>query len=98
MSNEKEYTKEELIETLEKDSELTAKEYKAERKLASATAKENVIDTNEVKTERVSEATKHRRIQSNFYGTAVKFFIAYNDRLYNIEKTNAEILKLLKKE
>lgn len=65
---------------LEKDSELNAEEY--------AKARENASSACEKKTgavpDDIDEETKHRRIASNFYGTATNFLMAMNDHLLAI--------------
>lgn len=73
-----------IKEVLEKDSELTEEEYskaheKASKACTRSTGEECELD----------EETKHHRIASNFYGTALNFLMAINDHLLAI-RMNSE--------
>lgn len=66
---------------LERDAELTPDEYAKAREKASQSAE---FHTGEALPDNESELLKHARIQSNFYGTALNFFLAFQDHLAEI--------------
>lgn len=80
-----------IDEALMKDVELSAEEYKVKCEQADATAEFNGA----VGAAPVDEDTRHKRIQSNFYGTALNFLASI---LCEVSETNRLLGELLKKE
>lgn len=74
--------------------EVSEAEYKRSYAKASKNASVNYDKKKNEHVEKVSEATKHKRIQSNFYGSAINILIAIYDQLQLInehfEKINNE--------
>lgn len=73
---------------LERDADLTPEEYAKTREKASQSAE---FHTGETLPENESELLKHARIQSNFYGTALNFFLAFQDHLAEIRAAQERV-------
>lgn len=86
---------EEMVKNmLEKDVDLSPEDYAKSRENASKSAKfhtgktfEEIPDLPEWE----AEELKHKRIQSNFYGTAINFFLAFQDHLAEIRESKARV-------
>jgi hypothetical protein len=79
---------EEIIKTaLEKDVDKSEEEYADARSNASKEAER----TTGIPAQEESEEIRHARIQSNFYGTALNFFLAFQDHLAETREINARI-------
>ena len=75
---------EEIKKALTENTELTEQEYAEARQDTAETACAQVG----VKYKPLTEATKHKRIQSNFYGSAINFLLKES-------RDNETIIKLL---
>lgn len=75
---------EEIKKALTENTELTEQEYAEERQDTAETAANQLG----VKYRPLTEATKHKRIQSNFYGSALNFMLRG-------ARDNQTIIKLL---
>lgn len=79
--------KEDVVKNaLEKDVNLSLEDYARSRENASKSADFHASGAIPDIPEWDSEELKHKRIQSNFYGTALNFYLAFNDHLLAIRR------------
>lgn len=76
---------------LEKDVNLSSEDYAKSRENASKSADFHSGETIPELPEWEAEERKHKRIQSNFYGTALNFFLAFQDHLSEIRESKSRI-------
>ena len=84
---------EQIKEALNRNVDLSTEEYEENFKKACACA-----DGNIGKMKKVSEATKHKRIQSNFYGTSINYISAIYDEICRLNDMLAMAMGIVKPE
>ena len=89
---------EQIKEALNRNVELSAEEYEENFKKACACADGNIKKARKYANKPVSEATKHKRIQSNFYGSSINYLSAMYDEICRLNDMLAMAMGIVKPE